>query len=61
VYLSATLGGRIDDIKVTRNTFAGFPETALSGAIHIVDPAATPGAVTDPNTHLKVPPPAPLR
>src|SRR5262249_8592129 len=41
VSLSATLGGRINDIKVTRNTFAGFPETALSGPIHVVDPAAT--------------------
>jgi hypothetical protein len=61
VYLSATGGGRINDVKVTRNTFAGFPETALSGPLHVVDPAATPGAVTDPNTRLKVPPPAPLR
>jgi hypothetical protein len=61
IYVSANEGGRIGDIRITRNTIAGFPETALSGPIRIVDPAATPGAVTDPNARLKVPPPAPLR
>src|SRR5262249_41153541 len=61
VSLSATLGGRVGDVRVTNNTFAGFPETALSRPILVFDPAATPGAVTSPNRSLMVPPPGPLR
>jgi hypothetical protein len=61
VSLSATLGGRVADVRVTNNTFAGFSETALSRPILVFDPAATPGAVTSPNRALVVPPPGPLR
>jgi hypothetical protein len=61
VVLSATRGGQVGDVRVTNNTFAGFPDTALSRTIHVFDPAATPGAVTSPNRALAVPPPGPLR
>jgi hypothetical protein len=61
VSLSASLGGRVGDVKVMNNTFAGFTETALSRPILVFDPAATPGAVTSPNRSLVVPPPGPLR